>query len=263
MTEMINYYKNTPSIRDNNAIFQDNPALMLILDLSFNIVDVNNAWVQKSGYSREQLLSMNLKDLTVLSRSGDTIDSALREKHAISGEMVLIPQTEDLPWIPLHPLFSPADGSSIENLLAVYFDVTENRRLQRKNQLMIDNNPTLFFILDKNFQVIEANPAWEIITGYTRQQLLSMKLTDFNVYQRQGGNVMDAFTKGAEVTGELGVIVPKGRLHLQYHYVPFISEDGQVYEILAAYFDVTAFSASCSKKQVFLLKKSNPVFHTG
>jgi len=260
MTEMINYYKNTPSIRDNNAIFQDNPALMLILDLSFNIVDVNNAWVQKSGYSREQLLSMNLKDLTVLSRSGDTIDSALREKHAISGEMVLNTPNGRLA-LEYHytPLFSPADGSSIENLLAVYFDVTENRRLQRKNQLMIDNNPTLFFILDKNFQVIEANPAWEIITGYTRQQLLSMKLTDFNVYQRQGGNVMDAFTKGAEVTGELGVIVPKGRLHLQYHYVPFISEDGQVYEILAAYFDVTAFQALAQRNRV-LIEKNPTLF---
>ena len=260
MTEMINYYKNTPSIRDNNAIFQDNPDLMLILVLSFNIVDVNNAWVQKSGYSREQLLSMNLKDLTVLSRSGDTIDSALREKHAISGEMVLNTPNGRLA-LEYHytPLFSPADGSSIENLLAVYFDVTENRRLQRKNQLMIDNNPTLFFILDKNFQVIEANPAWEIITGYTRQQLLSMKLTDFNVYQRQGGNVMDAFTKGAEVTGELGVIVPKGRLHLQYHYVPFISEDGQVYEILAAYFDVTAFQALAQRNRV-LIEKNPTLF---
>ena len=133
MTEMINYYKNTPSIRDNNAIFQDNPALMLILDLSFNIVDVNNAWVQKSGYSREQLLSMNLKDLTVLSRSGDTIDSALREKHAISGEMVLNTPNGRLA-LEYHytPLFSPADGSSIENLLAVYFDVTEKETAKKE-----------------------------------------------------------------------------------------------------------------------------------
>jgi len=257
MTEMINYYKNTPSIRDNNAIFQDNPALMLILDLSFNIVDVNNAWVQKSGYSREQLLSMNLKDLTVLSRSGDTIDSALREKHAISGEMVLNTPNGRLA-LEYHytPLFSPADGSSIENLLAVYFDVTENRRLQRKNQLMIDNNPTLFFILDKNFQVIEANPAWEIITGYTRQQLLSMKLTDFKVYERSGGNVMDAFTKGAEVTGELGVVVPKGKLHLQFHYVPLPSEDGQINEILAAYFDISSIKA-LEKKNLMIIE-NNP-----
>jgi hypothetical protein len=29
---------------------------------------------------------------------------------------------------------------------------------------MIDKNPTLFFILDKNLQVIEANPAWEAIS---------------------------------------------------------------------------------------------------
>ncbi|NLV27197.1 MAG: PAS domain-containing protein [Methanomicrobiales archaeon] len=245
------------SFGEKDVIFKKNPALMLILDPSYDIIDVNNAWVQKSGYSREQLLSMNLKDLTVLSRSGDTIDRAIREKIAISGEMVLDTPNGRLALVYHYtPVFSPMDENTIESLLAVYFDVTENRRLQRKSQLMIDKNPTLFFILDKTLKVIEANPSWEPISGYTRQQLLSMKLTDFKVYHRQGGNVMDSFTKGVEVTGELGVIVPNGRLHLQYHYVPFISEDGQIDEILAAYFDVTSLNALAQRNR--LLIEKNP-----
>ncbi|KAF5091543.1 Methyl-accepting chemotaxis protein (MCP) signaling domain protein [anaerobic digester metagenome] len=245
------------SIRENDVIFKDNPALMLILDHSFDIVDVNNAWVQKSGYSREQLLSMNLKDLSVLSRSGDTIDRAIREKQAISGEMVLDTPNGRLALVYHYtPVFHPRDRNAIDSLLAVYFDVTENRNLQRKNQLMIEKNPTLFFILDKSLNITEANPSWVTVSGYSMDQLLSMKLTDFKVYERSGGNIMDAFTKGAEVTGELGVIVPKGKLHLQFHYVPLPSEDGTINEILAAYFDISSIKALEKKNQMII--ENNP-----
>ncbi|HPY61108.1 MAG TPA: PAS domain-containing protein, partial [Methanospirillum sp.] len=153
--------KSALSIRDNDAIFKDNPALMLILDPSFDIIDVNSAWIQKSGYSRVQLLSMNLKDLSVFSRSGDTIDRAIREKRAISGEMVLDTPNGRLALVYHYtPVFHSRDRNEIESLLAVYFDVTENRSLQRKNQLMIEKNPTLFFILDKSLNITEANPSW-------------------------------------------------------------------------------------------------------
>ena len=253
-------YGHALSIRENDVIFKDNPALMLILDPSFDIVDVNNAWVQKSGYSREQLLSMNLKDLSVFSRSGDTIDRAIREKRAISGEMVLDTPNGRLALVYHYtPVFHSRDRNEIESLLAVYFDVTENRSLQRKNQLMIEKNPTLFFILDKSLNITEANPSWETFSGYTRDQLLSMKLTDFKVYERSGGNIMDAFTKGTEVTGELGVEVPNGRVHLQYHYVPFVSEDGQIDEILAAYFDVTDLHSLAQKNRI-LIEKNPTLF---
>ncbi len=94
------------SLGEKDAIFKNNPALMLILDPSSDIIDVNNAWVQKSGYSREQLLSMNLTDLTVISRSGDTIDHAIREKRAISGEMVLDTPNGRLAMCIIHSGFS-------------------------------------------------------------------------------------------------------------------------------------------------------------
>ena len=249
--------KSALSIRDNDAIFKDNPALMLILDPSFDIIDVNSAWIQKSGYSRVQLLSMNLKDLSVFSRSGDTIDRAIREKRAISGEMVLDTPNGRLALVYHYtPVFHSRDRNEIESLLAVYFDVTENRSLQRKNQLMIEKNPTLFFILDKSLNITEANPSWVTVSGYSMDQLLSMKLTDFKVYERSGGNIMDAFTKGAEVTGELGFIVPKGKLHLQFHYVPLPSEDGTINEILAAYFDISSIKALENKNQMII--ENNP-----
>ncbi|MGV8110884.1 methyl-accepting chemotaxis protein [Methanospirillum sp.] len=249
--------KSALSIRDNDAIFKDNPALMLILDPSFDIIDVNSAWIQKSGYSRVQLLSMNLKDLSVFSRSGDTIDRAIREKRAISGEMVLDTPNGRLALVYHYtPVFHSRDRNEIESLLAVYFDVTENRSLQRKNQLMIEKNPTLFFILDKSLNITEANPSWVTVSGYSMDQLLSMKLTDFKVYERSGGNIMDAFTKGAEVTGELGVIVPKGKLHLKFHYVPLPSEDGRINEILAAYFDISFIKALEKKNQMII--ENNP-----
>lgn len=245
-------------IKDNlrsELIFQENPALMLILDRTFRIVDVNKSWISLSGYSRDQLLSMKLSNFNVVSRSGETIDIAIREKRPISGEMVLDTPKGKLSLV-YHYTPIVLQNGEIEEILAVYFDVTENRKLQLKNQMMIEKNPTLFFILDKNLKVIEANPAWESTSGYTRKELLSMKLTDFKVYERGGGNVMEAFSQGKEVTGDLGVEVPKGKLHLNFHYVPLPSEDGQINEILAAYFDITSMKALEKKNQMII--ENNP-----
>jgi len=245
-------------LQKDRAVFQNNPALMSILDTSYRIIDVNNAWIHLSGYSRDQLLSMHLDDFSVVSRSGDTITRAIKEKIPISGEMILNTPKGNLALI-YH--YSPiiSDSGECESILAVYFDVTENRRLQRKNQLMIEKNPTLFFILDRNLQVKEANPAWVTVSGYSREELLSMKLTDFEVYERAGGNIMDAFAKGVEVSGELGVRVPKGKMHLKYHYVPFIGEDGSIDEILAAYFDVTSLNSLARRNKV-LIEKNPTLF---
>lgn len=242
-------------LEKDRSVFQNNPALMSILDTSFRIIDVNKAWIHISGYSRDQLLSMHLDDLSVISRSGDTITRAVEEKIPISGEMILKTPKGNLALI-YH--YSPiiSDSGECDSILAVYFNVTENRRLQRKTQLMIEKNPTLFFILDKDLRITEANPVWEKVSGYTREELLSMKLTDFKVYERVGGNFMDSFTKGEEATGELGVDVPKGKLHLKFHYVPLPSEDGEIKEILAAYFDITLMKTLERKNQTII--ENNP-----
>ena len=243
----------------NALIFQNNPALMLMLDRSYQITDVNNSWLHLSGYSRNQLLSMQLSDFKVISRSGDNIDAVIREKKTVTGEMILETPKGKLSLV-YHYIPNLTQTGNVEEILAVYFDVTENRRLQLKNQMIIEKNPTLFFILDKSLHIKEANPAWESATGYTRNELLSMKLTDLTVYERTGGNVMDAFLKGIEVTGNLGADVPKGKIHLNYHYVPFISEDGQIEEILAAYFDVTELYSLAGKIKTLIDKNPTLLF---
>lgn len=244
--------------RRDESVFLNNPALMFMLDRSYRVVEVNDAWVHRSGYSQDQLLSMNLGDFKVISRTGETIESAVREKRAVTGEMVLDAPRGKLSLVYHYtPVFSQT--GDIDEILAVYFDVTENHRLLRRNQIMIEKNPTLIFILDKTLQVKESNPVWEPVTGYTRNELLSMKLTDFKVYERKGGNVMDAFVKGEEITGELGVIVPKGKLHLNYHYVPIISENGQIEEVLATYFDITR-QDSLARRNRELIEKNPTLF---
>ena len=82
-----------------------------------------------------------------------------------------------------------------------------------------------------------------------------MKLTDFKVYERSGGNVMDAFTKGAEVTGELGVVVPKGKLHYNSITFPFLQKMVRLMRFLQ-YFDISSIKA-LEKKNLMIIE-NNP-----
>src|SRR5690606_27736370 len=52
------------SARKYQYLFQNNPAMMMVLDVNtFEILDGNEAVLQKYGYSREELLALTIKDI--------------------------------------------------------------------------------------------------------------------------------------------------------------------------------------------------------
>ncbi len=136
--------------------------------------------------------------------------------------------------------FSTLSFLKEKTIMAVIQDITQLKELKRRNEMMIEKNPGLMFLVNPSLQVIEANKTWEEISGYTHEELISMKISDFKVFSKNGGDVRDSFSKGLTVSGELGVDTPKGLLYLNYYYVPLPEEDGSIKEVLAVYFDTTS-----------------------
>ena len=136
--------------------------------------------------------------------------------------------------------FSTLSFLKEKTIMAVIQDITQLKELKRRNEMMIEKNPGLMFLVNPSLQVIEANKTWEEISGYTHEELISMKISDFKVFSKNGGDIRDSFSKGLTVSGELGVETPKGLLYLNYYYVPLPEEDGSIKEVLAVYFDTTS-----------------------
>ncbi|SFM85235.1 PAS domain S-box protein [Methanolobus profundi] len=54
------------------------------------------------------------------------------------------------------------------------------RENERKFRSYVDNSPTSIFVIDKNGHYVDVNPASSQITGYSREELLSMDLMDLS-----------------------------------------------------------------------------------
>lgn len=68
------------------SFFSNNPNPSLIWNSDLRIIDVNDAFVNGTGYSRERVLSMSLNDFVYLDRKGDGIQETLRDKKMKTGE---------------------------------------------------------------------------------------------------------------------------------------------------------------------------------
>ena len=70
-----------------------------------------------------------------------------------------------IPYVPL-----PSRRWHSVEILAAYFDISSIKALENKNQMIIENNPGLIFILDKDLKIIRANKTWVELSGYSQNK---------------------------------------------------------------------------------------------
>ncbi|MEN6611283.1 MAG: methyl-accepting chemotaxis protein [Methanoregulaceae archaeon] len=115
--------------RRAEALFHQNPYPELIWDAEFLITDANSAFLQLTGFSREQALSMTLQDIQKMgiSSSGEGFDEAKREKRSTVGEAAFrFPA--GIKSIERHTIPLIGNDGNIENYLTIYRDTTDEKK---------------------------------------------------------------------------------------------------------------------------------------
>jgi methyl-accepting chemotaxis protein len=115
------------------ALFQQSPYATALWSTSLKIVDVNGAFLELTGYPRDQLLSMSPKDFKVISASGEGFEEARRSKRHAKGEGVFDFST-GIKTVVRHTIPLMDDKGEIENILTIYADVTTERKAQDEIQ---------------------------------------------------------------------------------------------------------------------------------
>jgi len=119
--------------RRETALFEQNPYPSILWNKSLKIVDCNSALLELTGYPRDRLLAMTFKDFKVLSASGEGFAEAERYKRPVKGECVFeFPSGEKNVVRNTIPICDEA--GSIENILTIYRDVTEERAAETEVQ---------------------------------------------------------------------------------------------------------------------------------
>jgi methyl-accepting chemotaxis protein len=141
--------------RRATALFQQSPYATALWSADLKIADANDAFIELTGYSRDRAISMTPKDFRVIASSGEGFNEATRYKRPAQGEGTFEFLTGQK-TIVRHTIPLLDANGAIENILTIYRDITDERRIQEEIQQRQARTTKIFAYLNKEVETMSA-----------------------------------------------------------------------------------------------------------
>jgi len=173
----------------NNSLFP-----IAILDQEEMILDANKKFIEFFGYKKPALLGQNINKLIVPSQCADEsrlfLDKILK-KDSMSSKTVRKNALGEL--LEVEAVGSPVIiNNTVHGMFAMYRDIRIEEQAIRELktekayfQQLFDNTPSAVVLTDQNDRIKQVNRPFELLFGYTRQELLGGDLNDLIVNDTQ------------------------------------------------------------------------------
>jgi methyl-accepting chemotaxis protein len=250
----------------SETIVQQNPMPIILVDTTFHIRVVNDAYVTLSGISRNDLLKKTLHDFKVLEQSGEGLKRVITEHHRSRGE-VLVEFPAGVKRLQQYGIpITDADGK-ITSILIVYNDITEERKkldeintlvanqqksqqeiqkkmdevavLKQRSDTIVKQNPMPMMLMNPEFKILMVNEAYVTMTGVSKEELLRLNARDFKIDKQTGEGLKKVLTEKKRSFGEITIKFPSGTHILEQYGIPILDPNGNLATILCVYNDVT------------------------
>jgi methyl-accepting chemotaxis protein len=245
----------------SETIVQQNPMPIILVDMSFHIRVVNEAYASLSGIRRDDLLKMTLRDFRILDQTGEGLKQAIQEKRRVSGE-VLVEFPTGAKRLQQYGIPIRDNSGNVTSILIVYNDITEDRRqmdeiteLHRTAETIVQQNPIPMLMTNPGFIVVEANAAYAKMSGIPRERVIGMSLREVKILEQKGEGAKVAVDKKQRAFGEVTVELPSGTHILEQYVMPILDAGNTISHLLFVYNEVTAQR----KSQQELQKKMDEV----
>jgi len=175
------------------TIYESASVGIVTTDTSGRITQFNPAYQHMLGYSAEELLGLEFRDITPAEDVHTNL--AMFEQLMADGservdfEKRYVCKNGDICWVEISTslLRNPAGGA--EATLSVVHDITERKLAEHALELseqkyrnLFNNAPDAIFVIDPvNHRILDANENAAHQLGYTRDELCQLNLSDFNL----------------------------------------------------------------------------------
>ncbi len=178
------------------AVFENSLTAIVIADDKGNYISVNDAAADMFGYSKKELLNMNVTDLRT-PNPNQTIDQyqTYLQKGKETGEFYFINKKGESRVAQFHAIRIKPDFN-----LSILTDITERKIAEKalkdseeKHRTVLDNVQEGIFVLQGD-RVVFTNPAIRNITGYSKKEIKKLKFIDA-VYKDDRKLVLENYNK--------------------------------------------------------------------
>lgn len=206
-------------------IIQQHPLPVLLVSPDLSIIEANSAFCQMSGLLRSQLIRHQVTVIVERERRGDGLVTAIRQRLPVEAEI-----TVDLPagtkMLKQYAVPILDRTGVVEALQIIYTDQTplkqeekarksQSEEIERQQQQylnLVHGLPTPVMIIDGTDAVLDVNPAFCEMSGYSREHLLTVRLSEYpNLTALTAGAVLSSDQR--RISREISMEFPTG-LHL-------------------------------------------------
>jgi len=227
------------------VVVQQNPMPIVLVNLKFKILVVNEAFSQMCGIPRDRLLTMSVKDFILLDQSGEGLKEVIGQKKRSFGE-VRVDFSGKIRLLQQFGIPITNEHDKLTNILIVYNDVTEERRerieiekLQRRSETIVQQNPMPILLINPSYKILVSNTAFQDLSRLSGKQLSSMTLKDFRILDQTGEGLKSVIEQKKRSFGEVEVEFSYGTRLLEQYGIPIENSKGDLANILIVYNDVT------------------------
>jgi len=181
--------------------------------VDYIILDVNPSYERITGLKREEVIGRNASDLY------GTKDVPFLDTYAKVGETGK-PAEFEAYFPPLDKFLHVTAGCPQRGFFSTVFsDITERKQVEKalrqseeKLRSYIEYAPDGVFITDENGNYVEVNPAASVITGYSREELLTLNFSDTlqQEYLEIGLQHFQEVQKKGFARGDIGFVTKDG-----------------------------------------------------
>ncbi|RZN71331.1 MAG: PAS domain S-box protein, partial [Candidatus Methanolliviera hydrocarbonicum] len=163
-----------------SKIIEENPVPMAIVNEDLDVLDVNETYLDLTGYSRGDMVSKNLrKDFKVVETvEGVNIKEAMERGGRAKGMNVVDTPNGRLTFI-VGALPYEDISTNEKRVLMTYTDITELKEKEKEIEKekayttdLLSSMPDPLCVVDMDGIRVDSNPALERITGLSREELI-------------------------------------------------------------------------------------------
>lgn len=233
-----------------HEIFYSNPNPMWIFDLeTLAFLEVNQATIDQYGYTKEEFLSMTLKDITPEEDIASLMISAVKAISEYNAENELwrhITKSGEILFAELSAKSLIYEGKKTRSV--IINNVTKRIETEKslleseiKYRILTDSSNDLIMRFDKEYRHLYANPATmlyfnmppEVFIGKTHEEL-GFPEADYTYWDAKIEEVFITGKQQKEV-----VSINDGKTHTDWSLIPEFDKEGNVISVLSYTRDVT------------------------
>ena len=229
-------------------LYENVPSAYQSLDDKGLLLEVNEAWLDLLGYSREEVISQWFSDFLAPNYRGSSCGGILgRDSEGrIQGVELEMVKKDGSPVTVLLDGIVVGDGDGKFKSHHILHNVTERNKSQAEQRWLataVEQSAEAIVIADKDGNTQYVNPAFERISGYSREEIAGKKLSplagpDYNeALQRQ---LWKTITRGEVWNGRLERRKKDGTIYFEDTTIaPVRDARGEIANFVAVKRDVT------------------------